>query len=194
VTNGLSYEIVTGSKYNVTLTGVSHLSENLSHTYSNGGLSGSWSSSERHVEGRYGSLESKLTTHLVKNKKGSNFLHTLLNRYKSNKISVEFVELILYTLLEHKFINGSSSLGIGHLLHVSDLSLTLLTTDFCSTFTCFSSFLCLTTFGVCFIECVSEFDVVSIVGIGTSSVFEGLSSEGVLVRRKKSRRLKYDSG
>ena len=107
VSDILSYKIVTGGKDDVSTARVSHLCQNLSHPDSDGGLSGSGSSSETHVEGRNSGFETKLSTHLIENKKGSNFLNTLLDSNKSNKVSVKLVKLVLNTLLEHKFIDYS---------------------------------------------------------------------------------------
>jgi hypothetical protein len=62
-------------------------------------------------------------------------------------------------------------------LHVVDLSLTFFTTDFSSAFALICSFSGLTALGVCFLECIGEFDVVGVIGIRSSSVFEGRTVE-----------------
>jgi hypothetical protein len=51
--------------------------------------------------------------------------------------------------------------------------LTFLTTDFGSALTLVGFFACFTAFGVGFIEGVGEFDVVGVVRVVTSGVFEG---------------------
>mmetsp|Transcript_15971 Transcript_15971/g.23925 ORF Transcript_15971/g.23925 Transcript_15971/m.23925 type:complete len:298 (+) Transcript_15971:234-1127(+) len=179
MSNVLSYKVVTGGEDDMSTTGVSHLGEDLSHTYSNGGLSGSGGSSETHMEGRNGGLESKLTTHLIKNQKGSNLLNTRLDGNKSNKVVVKFVKLILNSLFEHKFINGTSGLGIRHVVHVINLLLTLLTTDLVGTLTLIGLLSGLTTLGIGFLKGIGKLNVVSVVRVGTSSVFKRWSGERV---------------
>ena len=52
-------------------------------------------------------LESKLTTHLIKNEKSSNFLDTLLDGNESYEVIINFIKLVLDSFFEHEFINGT---------------------------------------------------------------------------------------
>mmetsp|Transcript_62682 Transcript_62682/g.152586 ORF Transcript_62682/g.152586 Transcript_62682/m.152586 type:complete len:308 (-) Transcript_62682:420-1343(-) len=91
VTDVLSNKVITGRKNYMALTGVSHLGKDLSHPDGDSRLTCSWRTGEAHVQRRDGGLETKLTTHLIQNKKGSNFLHTLLDRDQTDQFLIELI-------------------------------------------------------------------------------------------------------
>ena len=67
---------------------------------------------EAHVQRRHGGLEAKLAAHLVEDEESSNLLNTLLDGKKSHEVSVELIELILDTFLEHELIDWKRSRGV----------------------------------------------------------------------------------
>mmetsp|Transcript_30509 Transcript_30509/g.71503 ORF Transcript_30509/g.71503 Transcript_30509/m.71503 type:complete len:336 (-) Transcript_30509:397-1404(-) len=121
VADVLSDEIVTSGEDDMSATGVTHLGKDLPHPHSDGGLTSTGSTSEGHVERGNGRLKAELTAHLVQNKKGSNLLHTLLDRDKADEVTVQLVQLILNAFLEHELVDGTGFGGVGHVPHVGDL-------------------------------------------------------------------------
>mmetsp|Transcript_32960 Transcript_32960/g.72294 ORF Transcript_32960/g.72294 Transcript_32960/m.72294 type:complete len:228 (+) Transcript_32960:913-1596(+) len=171
-------------------TRVTHLGKDLSHPNGDSGFTSSRSTGEGHVQRGDGGLEAKLTTHLVKNKKGSNLLNTLLDRDKTNKVVVKLVKLILDTLLEHELIDGTSGLTVRHIAHVGNLLETLLTLDLSGTFAVRGLLLVLSALYVGLVQLVTETAIVGsrILRLGFFIVLDRFSAEGVL-RRLTSRTL-----
>mmetsp|Transcript_23200 Transcript_23200/g.64307 ORF Transcript_23200/g.64307 Transcript_23200/m.64307 type:complete len:222 (-) Transcript_23200:139-804(-) len=165
----------------MSLTGVSHLCKNLSHSYSNGSLTGSGGSSEAHVKGRNGSFETKLASHLIKNQQSGNFLNTLLNRDQTNEFLVKLIKLILYTLLEHELVDGSGRGIVGHVIHVSNLGETLFSGNLSRTFTLQGGVLFLTAFGISLIQTISKTDSLKRIVTFVTPELQRLRSENILV-------------
>jgi len=184
VADVLSNEIVTSGKDDVSATGVTHLGKDLSHPHSDGSLTSTRSTSEGHVERGNGRLEAELTAHLVQNKKSSNLLHTLLDRDETDEVTVQLVQLILDTLLEHELVDGAGRGGVGHVVHVGDLLEAFLALHLGGPLAVLGLLLDLSPVDVGLVELVAKASIVGtgILLLGIFGILDGLSiAKGVLI-------------